>query len=92
MALFHLQPWVLLEHQLPTDTCRVKMAFEELCWGGHTVEALRTVLAHLRQRGIRAPDSWLNFRCTLSSCRVRISSWGITAEELSLPKLSLRLL
>lgn len=48
--------------------------------------------AHRRQRGMRAPDSWLNFRCTLSSCRVRISSWGMMAVELSLSRLSLRLL
>lgn len=47
---------------------------------------------HLRQRGMSAPDSWLNFRCTLSSCLVRISSWGMIAAELSLSKLSLRLL
>lgn len=47
---------------------------------------------HLRQRGISAPDSWLNFRCTLSSCLVRISSWGMIAAELSLSKLSFRLL
>lgn len=47
---------------------------------------------HLRQRGMSAPDSWLNFRCTLSSCLVRISSWGMMAAELSLSKLSLRLL
>lgn len=47
---------------------------------------------HLRQRGMSAPDSWLNFRCTLSSCLVRTSSWGMMAAELSLSKLSLRLL
>lgn len=47
---------------------------------------------HLRQRGMSAPDSWLNFRCTLSSCLVRINSWGMIAAELSLSKLSLRLL
>lgn len=52
----------------------------------------RAVFAHLRQRGMRAPDSWLNFRCTLSSCRVRINSWGMMAVELSLSRLSLRLL
>lgn len=45
-----------------------------------------------RQRGSRVPDSWLNFKWTLSNCRVRTSSWGMMAAELSLSKLSFRLL
>lgn len=61
-------------------------------WGKSGWLHCGTVSAHLRQRGMRAPDSWLNFRCTLSSCRVRMSSWGIMVVELSLSRLSLRLL
>lgn len=45
-----------------------------------------------RQRGSSVPDSWLNFKWTLSSCRVRTSSCGTMAAELSLSKLSFRLL
>ena len=46
----------------------------------------------LRQSGSRVPDSWLNLRWTLSSCRVRTSSWGTMAAELSLSRLSFLLL
>lgn len=49
-------------------------------------------LGYRRQRGSRVPDSWLNFKWTLSNCRVRTSSWGIMAAELSLSKLPFRLL
>lgn len=49
-------------------------------------------LGYRRQRGSRVPDSWLNFKWTLSNWRVRTSSWGIMAAELSLSKLSFRLL
>lgn len=45
-----------------------------------------------RQRGSSVPDSWLNFRWTLSNCRVRTNSCGTMAAELSLSKLSFRLL
>lgn len=51
-----------------------------------------SVCPYLRHSGRSVPDSWLNFRCTLSSCRVRTSSWGTIAAELSLSRLSLRLL
>lgn len=47
---------------------------------------------YLRQRGSSVPDSWLNFRWTLSNCRVRTNSCGTMAAELSLSKLSFRLL
>ena len=46
----------------------------------------------LRQSGSRVPDSWLNLRWTLSSCRVRTSSWGTMAAELSHSRLSFLLL
>lgn len=59
---------------------------------GMLAQAEEDGFTHLKQRGMSAPDSWLNFRCTLSSCLVRISSWGMIAAELSLSKLSLRLL
>lgn len=49
-------------------------------------------LQYRRQRGSSVPDSWLNFRWTLSNCRVRTNSWGTMAAELSLSKLSFRLL
>lgn len=45
-----------------------------------------------RQRGSSVPDSWLNFRWTLSSWRVRTNSCGTMAAELSLSRLSFRLL
>lgn len=50
------------------------------------------LVLYRRQRGSSVPDSWLNFKWTLSNCRVRTSSWGTMAAELSLSKLSFRLL
>lgn len=50
------------------------------------------MVRYRRQRGSSVPDSWLNFKWTLSSCRVRTNSWGTMAAELSLSKLSFRLL
>lgn len=49
-------------------------------------------MQYRRQSGSSVPDSWLNFRWTLSNWRVRTNSCGTIADELSLSKLSFRLL